>query len=77
MPKGRKPNPTLISGEGIDPYELYFTAMKALYTETKKQAVTWYLVVDVCAYDRQDQIISPIWTHSLYAGTWFAIRFLK
>ena len=59
MPKGREPNPTLMSGEGIEPYELYYQAMKALYAQSKKQACTWYMVVDVCAYDRQDQIIFP------------------
>ena len=31
VPKGRQPNPTLMSGEGIEPYEIYSDVMEALY----------------------------------------------
>ena len=59
LPKGRRPNPTLSGGEGIEPYEIYSNVLAELRKLANQQACTWYCSFDVCAFSRYDQVIHP------------------
>ena len=48
-----------MGGEGIEPYELYSHGMDALCELMAEQACTWYLMADIRAYDRRDEVIHP------------------
>ena len=65
-PKGRKPNPELMGGEGIEPYELYSHDLYSLERLMAKQACAWYMVADIRAYSREDEVhSSPETPHSI------------
>ena len=59
LPKGRRPNPDLEGGEGIEPYELYSNALDTHYGLKKEQACTYYCSFDVGAYSRTDTVYHP------------------
>ena len=52
LPKGRKPNPTLSGGEGIEPYEIHSNVLAELRKLANQQVCTWYVSFDVCAFSR-------------------------
>ena len=58
-PKGREPNPELMGGEGIEPYELYSHDLYSLERLMAEQACAWYMMADIRVYDRRDEVIHP------------------
>ena len=58
-PKGREPNPELMGGEGIEPYELYSHDLYSLERLMAEQACAWYMMADIRAYSRSDEVILP------------------
>ena len=48
-PKGREPNPELMGGEGIEPYELYSHDLYSLERLMTAQACAWYMMADIRA----------------------------
>ena len=59
LPKGRKPNPGLEGGEGIEPYEMYGHALDEYYELKKEQACTYWCSFDVGAFTRTDTVLHP------------------
>ena len=59
VPKGRRPNPELMGGEGIEPYELYSHDLDSLCELMADQACAWYMMADIRAYSREDEVILP------------------
>ena len=59
LPKGRRPNPQLEGGEGIEPYELFRIALDKFYLQKKEQACTWYCGFDVGSFTRTDLVHHP------------------
>ena len=59
MPGGRRPNPGLKGGEGIEPYAMFSHILAEYYELKKEQACTWYCSFDVGAFSRHDLVLHP------------------
>ena len=52
-------NVNLEGGEGLHPHECYDTECTILQKEQTRQACVWFMMVDICVYDRTDYVEYP------------------
>ena len=48
-----------MGGEGIEPYELHSHDLYSLERLMAEQACAWYMMADIRAYSREDEVILP------------------